>query len=55
MVNVGRPDTQTLADQWTVVTADRSLSAHFEHTLVCTPAGPVVLTAPGEPASEAAA
>jgi methionyl aminopeptidase len=45
MVNIGRPETRTLADQWTVVTADKSLSAHFEHTLACTPAGPVVLTA----------
>ena len=45
MVNLGRAETRTLADQWTVVTVDRSLSAHFEHTLACTPAGPVVLTA----------
>ena len=45
MVNVGRPETRTLPDQWTVVTADGSLSAHFEHTLACTAAGPVVLTA----------
>src|SRR5207247_11268100 len=48
MVNVGGPETRTLEDQWTVVTADRSLSAHFEHTLACTAAGPVVLTVPGE-------
>jgi methionyl aminopeptidase len=46
MVNVGGPETKTLPDQWTVVTADGSLSAHFEHTLWCTAAGPVVLTAP---------
>jgi methionyl aminopeptidase len=46
MVNVGRPETRTLPDQWTVVTADGSLSAHFEHTLACTAAGPIVLTAP---------
>jgi len=45
MVNVGGADTRTLADRWTVVTADGSLSAHFEHTVWCTPAGPVVLTA----------
>jgi len=37
-----------------VVTADRSLSAHFEHTLACTAAGPVVLTRPGEGAAVAA-
>lgn len=46
MVNIGGPETRTLADRWTVVTADGSLSAHFEHSLWCTAAGPVVLTAP---------
>ena len=45
MVNIGGPGTRTLEDGWTVVTADHSISAHFEHTLACTPAGPVVLTA----------
>ena len=54
MVNVGGPQTRTLADQWTVVTADGSLSAHFEHTLWCTAAGPVVLTAPEGQAAAAA-
>lgn len=54
MVNIGGPDTRTLADQWTVVTADRSLSAHFEHTLACTAAGPVVLTRAGKGAAVAA-
>jgi methionyl aminopeptidase len=54
MVNVGRPETRTLPDQWTVVTADGSLSAHFEHTLWCTAAGPVVLTAPEGRAAAAA-
>ena len=54
MVNVGGPETRTLDDQWTVVTADRSLSAHFEHTLACTAAGPVVLTRAGEGAAVAA-
>lgn len=48
MVNIGGPETRTLGDQWTVVTADSSLSAHFEHTLACTEAGPVVLTRAGE-------
>jgi len=33
MVNVGGPDIRTLADKWTVVTQDGSLSAHFEHTV----------------------
>jgi len=54
MVNVGGPQTRTLPDQWTVVTADGSLSAHFEHTLWCTAAGPVVLTAPKGQAAAAA-
>ena len=54
MVNVGGHQTRTLPDQWTVVTADGSLSAHFEHTLWCTPAGPVVLTAPEGQAAAAA-
>jgi len=46
MVNIGGPETRTLADRWTVETADGSLSAHFEHSLWCTEKGPVVLTAP---------
>jgi methionyl aminopeptidase len=54
MVNVGGPETRTLADHWTVVTGDGSLSAHFEHTLWCTAAGPVVLTAPEGRAAAAA-
>jgi methionyl aminopeptidase len=54
MVNVGGPETRTLPDQWTVVTADASLSAHFEHTLWCTATGPVVLTAPEGQAAAAA-
>ena len=45
MVNVGGVATRVLEDQWTVVTEDGSLSAHFEHTLACLPGGPVVLTA----------
>ena len=54
MVNIGGPEPRMLADQWTVVTADRSLSAHFEHTLACTAAGPIVLTRVGEGAAVAA-
>jgi methionyl aminopeptidase len=54
MVNIGGPETRTLPDQWTVVTADGSLSAHFEHTLACTAAGPIVLTAPEGQAMAAA-
>lgn len=44
MVNVGRPGIRTLADKWTVVTADGSLSAHFEHTVVIQDDGPRILT-----------
>lgn len=54
MVNIGGAETRTLADRWTVVTADASLSAHFEHSLWCTAAGPVVLTAPQGKAAVAA-
>lgn len=46
MVNVGRPDTRELNDKWTVVTADGSLCAHFEHTLAITEGEPVILTLP---------
>jgi len=34
----------TLSDQWTVVSADKSLSAHFEHTVAIGEDGPVVLS-----------
>ena len=44
MVNVGDPGTRTLGDRWTIVTADGSKSAHFEHTVAITEAGPRVLT-----------
>ncbi|MST33116.1 type I methionyl aminopeptidase, partial [Acidimicrobiaceae bacterium USS-CC1] len=44
MVNVGGPETVTLDDGWAVVTADGSLSAHFEHTIAVTDDGPEVLT-----------
>jgi methionyl aminopeptidase len=46
MVNVGGPATRLLADGWSVVTADGSLSAHFEHTIAITDDGPEVLTLP---------
>lgn len=45
MVNVGGWQTRVLKDRWTVVTADGSLSAHFEHTIAVTEDGPEVLTA----------
>jgi methionyl aminopeptidase len=46
MVNMGGWRTRVLDDGWTVVTADHSLSAHFEHTVAVTADGPKVLTAP---------
>jgi methionyl aminopeptidase len=45
MVNAGGPATRTLQDRWTIVTADGSRSAHFEHTVAITEEGPRVLTA----------
>jgi methionyl aminopeptidase len=45
MVNVGSCEVDILADGWTVVTRDRSLSAHFEHSVAATADGPVVLSA----------
>jgi len=45
MVNAGGWETAVLPDGWTVVTADGSLSAHFEHTVAITEDGPEILTA----------
>ena len=47
MVNAGTPAVRTLSDRWTVVTADKKRSAHFEHTVAVTENGPKVLTALG--------
>ncbi len=44
MVNAGGFEVRSLDDGWTVVTADGSLSAHFEHTIAITEDGPVILT-----------
>jgi methionyl aminopeptidase len=44
MVNVGDPAVKVLADGWTAVTRDSSLSAHFEHTVVVTGEGCEILT-----------
>ena len=44
MVNVGSPDVHELSDKWTVVTADGSLSAHYEHSIAITDDGVIVLT-----------
>ena len=46
MVNAGVHTVKTLSDQWTTVTTDGKLSAHFEHTIAITPDGPVILTLP---------
>ena len=46
MVNAGGPETDLLDDGWTVVTRDGRRSAHFEHTIAVTEAGPEVLTLP---------
>jgi methionyl aminopeptidase len=50
MVNMGRPAVKVLADGWTAVTRDGSLSAHFEHTVAVTRDGPLVLTSRTSPA-----
>jgi methionyl aminopeptidase len=45
MVLAGGPETRVLKDQWTVVSQDGRLTAHFEHTVAVTLDGPWVLTA----------
>ena len=45
MVNAGKPAVKVLADGWTAVTRDTSLSAHFEHTVAVTSGEPWILTA----------
>lgn len=44
MVNIGSDKVRVLKDEWTAVTVDGSLSAHFEHTVLVTDHGPEVLT-----------
>ncbi|SPJ23067.1 type I methionyl aminopeptidase [Palleronia abyssalis] len=44
MVNLGRPETKVLADDWTAVTRDKSLSAQFEHSVGVTSAGAEIFT-----------
>ncbi len=46
MINMGTHEVRVLSDQWTTVTADGRLSAHFEHTIAITTDGPVILTQP---------
>jgi methionyl aminopeptidase len=44
MICAGKYDTEVLENRWTVVTKDRKLSAHFEHTVVVTENGAEILT-----------
>ena len=44
MVNAGGPGVEVLANDWTVVTKDRRLSAHFEYTVAITENGPIIMT-----------
>ena len=44
MVNIGGPELRILDDEWTVVTLDGSLSAHYENTIVITDGEPEILT-----------
>jgi methionyl aminopeptidase len=44
MINAGGFEVEILEDGWTAVTRDRSLSAHFEHTVAVTENGPYVLS-----------
>ncbi|PRX27486.1 methionine aminopeptidase type I [Orenia metallireducens] len=46
MINVGTHKVKILDDGWTVITADKELSAHFEHTVAITKDGPRILTLP---------
>lgn len=45
MINIGGPEVVVHEDQWSISTADGSLSAHFEHTVAVTASGPRILTA----------
>ena len=46
MINLGSPDVEVLTDDWTVVTADGKVSAHYEHTVAVTDGEPLILTLP---------
>lgn len=48
MIAMGDWNVEILDDNWTAVTKDRSLAAHFEHTVAMTPNGPVILSLPEE-------
>ena len=53
MVAMGKAAVKVLRDGWTAVTKDRSLAAHFEHTVAVTAGGPVILTVPNGAARQA--
>lgn len=55
MVTEGSPNVRVLSDDWTVVTVDGRMAAHWEHSVAVTPTGPFVLTAPDGGAGELAA
>lgn len=44
MINIGKADVRKMPNDWTIVTADGKLSAHFEHTIAITSNGPIILT-----------
>lgn len=46
MINAGTHEVEVLSDEWTTVTKDGKLSAHFEHSVAITPDGPQILTLP---------
>ena len=46
MITAGKYDVKVLDDDWTTVTVDGSLAAHFEHSIAITPDGPVIMTIP---------
>jgi methionyl aminopeptidase len=48
MLLIGTSKTRVLADQWTVISADRSLCAHYDHTVAVTKNGPLILTRKGQ-------
>jgi methionyl aminopeptidase len=48
MLLIGTYLTRVLPDQWTVASADGSLTAHFEHTVAVTENGPLILTTQGD-------
>lgn len=47
MITMGTDKVKVLEDEWTVVTLDKSIVAHFEHTIAITEDGPIILTKPG--------